>query len=101
MSDTCAGCKFFQQFYGEQKGRCFAHPPEIYQSGVSDTGAPETKCTRVACWFFVALPAGAPTQIKTKVDPESHGDCVKLAQEAKHALTPPPVAPALTPKKRR
>ena len=75
---TCGQCFFYQGFNGLPKGYCFGLPPVPFPSG--GLGEREVKATRRACSVFKALPEGAAPAVKSKVDPETPGDAIKVAR---------------------
>ena len=78
-ADTCSRCQFFRLHYGQEKGFCWAMPPAVFHNGYQQGNPPEVKRARIACTLFRALPEGADTIVKTKVDPETVGDAAKQA----------------------
>lgn len=83
--NTCANCKHYHAFYGEQKGECWYNPPTVYGFGVGCR--PRVKATEACAHHEIG-----EAQVKGKVNGETPAQAVKAARKEK----PKVEAPAIT-----
>lgn len=67
-NQSCLGCRFFQRYGKEEKGKCRRYPPTTFASG--HRAQPESNVTDW-CGEFVALTADAVPEVKEKILPQS------------------------------